>query len=103
MDLKVAATRAIGLCHCVGRAQNLDKEIRKRVELFFGTELVLETVIHKNVGIAEAAALQKSVVEYSSFASGTFDFTKLTQELIQETTYEESTARRSVGKLEQGN
>ena len=85
------------------RRQNLDKEIRKRVEQFFGAELVLETVIHKNVGIAEAAALQKSVVEYSSFASGTFDFTKLTQELIQETTYEESTARRSVGKLEQGN
>ena len=85
------------------RRQNLDKEIRKRVEQFFGPELVLETVIHKNVGIAEAAALQKSVVEYSSFASGTFDFTKLTQELIQETAYEETTARRSVGKLEQGN
>jgi chromosome partitioning protein len=85
------------------RRQNLDKEIRKRVEQFFGSELVLETVIHKNVGIAEAAALQKSVVEYSSFASGTFDFTRLTQELIQETNYEENAARRSVGKLEQGN
>ena len=67
------------------RRQNLDKEIRKRVEEYFGPDLVLETVIHKNVGIAEAAALQKSVVEYSAIASGTFDFTKLTQELIQET------------------
>ncbi|MFN8009446.1 MAG: ParA family protein [Terriglobia bacterium] len=85
------------------RRQNLDKEIRKRVEQFFGPELVLETVIHKNVGIAEAAALQKSVVEYSPIASGTFDFTKLTQELIQETAYEETAARRSIGKLEQGN
>jgi chromosome partitioning protein len=85
------------------RRQNLDKEIRKRVEEFFGPDLVLETLIHKNVGIAEAAALQKSVVEYSPIASGTFDFTKLTQELIQETAYEESSARRSIAKLEQGN
>jgi chromosome partitioning protein len=85
------------------RRQNLDKEIRKRVEQFFGPELVLETVIHKNVGIAEAAALQKSVVEYSPIASGTFDFTKLTQELIQETVYEERAARRSIGQLEQSN
>jgi len=83
------------------RRQNLDKEIRKRVEVFFGPELVLETVIHKNVGIAEAAALQKSVVEYSAIASGTFDFTKLTQELIQETGYEANAARCAVAKLEQ--
>ena len=85
------------------RRQNLDKEIRKRVEEFFGPDLVLETVIHKNLGIAEAAALQKSVVEYSAIASGTFDFTKLTQELIQETTYEERAVRRPVGKSEQSN
>ena len=85
------------------RRQNLDKEIRKRVEEFFGPDLVLETVIHKNVGIAEAAALQKSVVEYSAIASGTFDFTKLTQELIQETPYEERAVRRPVGKPEQSN
>jgi chromosome partitioning protein len=84
------------------RRQNLDKEIRKRVEEFFGPELVLETVIHKNVGIAEAAAVQKSIVEYSAIASGTFDFTKLTQELIQEMDDEESAVRRTVRKLEQG-
>jgi chromosome partitioning protein len=83
------------------RRQNLDKEIRKRVEEFFGPELVLETIIHKNVGIAEAAALQKSVVEYSSFASGTFDFTKLTQELIQETPHEKSPARHPITMLEE--
>ena len=41
------------------RRQNLDKQIRRQVEAFFGPELVLETAIHKNVGIAEAAALHK--------------------------------------------
>jgi hypothetical protein len=34
------------------RRQNLDKQIRRQVEAFFGPELVLETAIHKNVGIA---------------------------------------------------
>ena len=78
------------------RRQNLDKQIRRQVEEFFGPELVLETPIHKNVGIAEAAALHKAVVEYSPVASGTFDFTKLTQELLQETGNEQETARQLV-------
>jgi chromosome partitioning protein len=80
------------------RRQNLDKEIRKRIEDFFGTELVLETVINKNVGIAEAAASQKAVVEYSPLESGTFDFTKLTRELLEEANHEEPSALRVVGK-----
>lgn len=83
------------------RRQNLDKEIRKRVEAFFGPELVLQTVIHKNVGIAEAAAAHKAVAEYSTIASGTFDFTKLTQELTQEIGYESSSTPSTVRKLEQ--
>jgi chromosome partitioning protein len=78
------------------RRQNLDKQIRRQVEEFFGPELVLETTIHKNVGIAEAAALHKAVVEYSPIASGTFDFTKLTQELIQETGHEQEAVRQLV-------
>ena len=65
------------------------------------SELVLQTVMHKNVGIAEAAALPKSVVEYSTIASDTFDFTKLTLELIQ--AYEENATRRPIGKLAQSN
>jgi chromosome partitioning protein len=82
------------------RRQNLDKEIRKRIEDFFGKELVLETAINKNVGVAEAAAFQKAVVEYSPLASGTFDFTKLTRELLEEVNHEEPTALRVVGKSE---
>jgi chromosome partitioning protein len=82
------------------RRQNLDKEIRKRIEEFFGEELVLETAINKNVGIAEAAAFQKAVVEYSPLASGTFDFTKLTRELLEKVSHEEPAALRVVGKSE---
>lgn len=78
------------------RRQNLDKQIRRQVEAFFGPELVLETPIHKNVGIAEAAAPHKAVVEYSPIASGTFDSTKLTQELLEETGNEQETARQLV-------
>jgi chromosome partitioning protein len=82
------------------RRQNLDKQIRSQVEEFFGPELVLNSVIHKNVSIAEAAALQKAVVEYSPVASGTFDFTRLAQELIQELEYEAGSARSSIRKSE---
>ena len=82
------------------RRQNLDKQIRRQVEAFFGPELVLETAIHKNVGIAEAAALHKAVVEHSAIASGTFDFTKLTQELLQETVNEQETTRQLVVQSE---
>jgi len=82
------------------RRQNLDKQIRRQVEAFFGPELVLETPIHKNVGIAEAAALHKAVVEYSAVAAGTFDFTKLTQELLQETVNEQETTRQLVVQSE---
>ena len=70
------------------------------MEEFFGPELVLEAVIHKNVGIAEAAALHKAVVEYSSIASGTFDFTRLTQELLQEVGNEQETTRQLVVQSE---
>ncbi|MGH9424832.1 MAG: hypothetical protein ACRD2L_00775, partial [Terriglobia bacterium] len=82
------------------RRQNLDKQIRRQVEQFFGPELVLETPIHKNVGIAEATALHKAVVEYSAVASGTFDFTRLTQELLQETVNDPETARQFVVQSE---
>jgi chromosome partitioning protein len=77
------------------RRQNLDKQIRKRIEAFFGEELVLETIIHKSVSIGEAAALQKGIVEYSTATSGTFDFSKLAQELLAERTYETQPARQS--------
>jgi chromosome partitioning protein len=78
------------------RRQNLDKHIRQQVEQFFGPDLVLQTVIHKNVDIPQAAAIQKGVVEYSSIAPGSFDFTKLTHELIQELEDEQETAQHAV-------
>jgi hypothetical protein len=82
------------------RRQNLDKQIRKQVEGFFGPELVLETAIHKNIGIPEAAALHKAVVEYSPAASGSFDFMKLTQELIEESRHEQEATRQFVVQSE---
>jgi len=54
----------------------------------------------RHIGIAEAAALHKAVVEYSAVASGTFDFTKLTQELLQETVNEPETTRQLVVQSE---
>ncbi|HEY2917928.1 MAG TPA: ParA family protein [Candidatus Binatia bacterium] len=78
------------------RRQNLDKQIRMEIERFFGPDLVLQTVIHKNVDIPQAAAIQKGVVEYSSIAQGSFDFTKLTHELVQELEDEQEAAQHAV-------
>ena len=79
------------------RRQNLDKQIRRQVEDFFGPDLVLQTAIHKSVGIAEAAMLQKAAVEYSPATSGAFDFTKLTQELSEDIAHEQEPVRSALG------
>jgi chromosome partitioning protein len=78
--------------------QNLDKQVRQQVETFFGPELVLETSIHKSVGIAEAAMLKKAAVEYSPAMSGAFDFTKLTQELLEDTAYDQEASRSTLSQ-----
>src|SRR5262249_55349482 len=51
------------------RRQNLDRIIRQQVEEFFGPSLVLETIIHRYVGVAEATSMKRGVVENSSATS----------------------------------
>jgi cellulose biosynthesis protein BcsQ len=68
---------------------NLDKIIRQQVEEFFGPSLVLESVIHRYVGVAEATAMRKGVVESSTTSSATFDFMKLFNELKREMSHEQ--------------
>ena len=70
------------------KRQNLDKIIRQQVEDFFGPSLVLQSVIHRYVGVAEATAMTKGVVENSTTSSATFDFMKLFNELKREITHE---------------
>jgi chromosome partitioning protein len=71
------------------RRQNLDREIRRQVEEFFGASLVLESVIHRYVGVAEATAMRKGVVESSTTSAATFDFMKLFNELKREMKHEQ--------------
>ncbi len=66
------------------RRQNLDRAIRQEVEDFFGSSLVLESVIHRYVGVAEATAMRKGVVENSATSAATFDFMRLFNELKKE-------------------
>jgi chromosome partitioning protein len=75
------------------KRQNLDKLIRQQVEGFFGPSLVLESVIHRYVGVAEATAMKKGVVESSTTSSATFDFMKLCNELKQEMNHEQAKQR----------
>ncbi len=71
------------------RRQVLDREIRRQVEEFFGPSLVLEAVIHRYVGVAEATAMRKGVVESSTASAATFDFMKLFNELRKEMKHEQ--------------
>jgi chromosome partitioning protein len=71
------------------RRQNLDRLIRQQVEDFFGSSLVLESVIHRYVGVAEATAMRKGVVESSATSAATFDFMKLFNELKREMEHEQ--------------
>ena len=85
--------RILVLTTMFDKRQNLDKLIRQQVEEFFGPSLVLESVIHRCVGIAEATAMKKGVVENSTTSSATFDFMKLCNELKQEMSHEQAKQR----------
>jgi chromosome partitioning protein len=77
----------------INERQNLDKLIRQQVKEFFGPSLVLESVIHRCVGIAEATAMKRGVVENSTTSSATFDFMKLYNELKKEMSHEQAKQR----------
>jgi chromosome partitioning protein len=82
------------------KRQNLDKVIRQQVKEFFGPSLVLDSVIHRYVGIAEATAMKRGVVERSTTSCATFDFMKLFHELKREMSHEQKrhAAVESVGR-----
>jgi chromosome partitioning protein len=81
--------RILVLTTMFNRRQNLDKIIRQQVEEFFGPSLILESIIHRYVSVAEATAMKKGVVESSAASSATFDFMKLFNELKQEISHEQ--------------
>jgi cellulose biosynthesis protein BcsQ len=83
------ALRILVLTTMFNKRQNLDKIIRQQVEEFFGPSLVLESIIHRYVGVAEATAMRKGVVESSTTSSATFDFMKLFNELKREIGHEQ--------------
>ena len=56
---------------------------------------MLETIINKNVKLAEAASHGKSIFEYDKGSPGYFDFMKLAKELFD--IYERRTKREAEG------
>jgi chromosome partitioning protein len=83
------ALKILVLTTMFNNRQNMDKIIRQQVEDFFGPSLVLESVTHRYVGVAEATAMKKGVVENDVASSATFDFTKLVNELKREMSHEQ--------------
>jgi chromosome partitioning protein len=87
------ALKILVLTTMFNKRQNLDKIIRQQVEDFFGPSLVLESIIHRYVSVAEATAMKKGVVENAVASSATFDFTKLFNELKREMSHEQDRQR----------
>ncbi|HEX8473221.1 MAG TPA: ParA family protein [Pyrinomonadaceae bacterium] len=81
-----------GLLNLYNRGQNLDRDVKNEVFDFFGG-LMIQTIIHKNVRLAEAASASQPIIEFDSTAPGSFDFLKLSKELLAE--YEPETQTRS--------
>jgi chromosome partitioning protein len=81
-----------GLLNMFNRGQNLDRDVKKEVSDFFGG-LMIQTIIHKNVKLAEAASASQSIIEFDSSAPGAFDFIKLSKELLAE--YEPQEEKRT--------
>ena len=69
-----------------------DARGRVRAPLVFGG-LMIQTTIHKNVRLAEAASASQPIIEFDASAPGAFDFLKLTKELLSE--YEPETEKRT--------
>lgn len=79
-----------GLLNMYNRGQNLDRDIKNEVSEFFGG-LMIQTIIHKNVRLAEAASASQPIIEFDASAPGSFDFLKLSKELLAEYEPEEQT------------
>lgn len=61
--------------------QNLDKSIRNQVINIFTEDYVFNTTIPRAVGISEATAYLKSVIENAPESAGSFAFRKLVSEI----------------------
>lgn len=72
-----------GLLNLYNKNQNLDRDVKKEVFEFFGS-LMVDTVINKNVKLGEASSAHQPIILYDRTASGSFDFIKLSKELLDE-------------------
>ena len=79
-----------GLLNFFNKTQNLDKDIQKEVSEFFGP-LMIESIVHKNVRLGEALSAHEPIISYDRTASGSFDFLRLSKELLAE--YEQKEKR----------
>jgi chromosome partitioning protein len=62
----------------------LSRQVQEQMREFFG-DLVLKTVIHRNVRLAEAPSAGEPVLTYAPESSGALEYTALAQELYDET------------------
>ena len=61
---------------------NLYREVMNEIEEYFG-DRTFQTIIHKNITIAEASSHGVPVIEYEPESSGAQDYLSLAKEVIE--------------------
>ncbi|MHC4740846.1 MAG: ParA family protein [Planctomycetota bacterium] len=73
----------------VEKRTTLSREVQRQMRQFFGNA-VFDTVIHKNVRLAEAPGAGEPILTYDPNSKGAVEYTELAEEIIQKTMSEES-------------
>ena len=66
------------------------RQIQQHMRKFFG-DLVFDTVIHKNVRLAEAPSAGESILTYAPQSRGAADYKSLVEEILNDTAWAEET------------
>lgn len=61
--------------------QNMDQDVKKQVESYFH-ELMLDTIIYRNIKLTEAPSHGKSIYEYNINSKGAINYLNLANEII---------------------
>lgn len=67
----------------------LSREVQRQMREFFGN-VVFDTVIHKNVRLAEAPSAGEPILTYDPSSKGAVEYRELAEEIMQKTISEES-------------
>lgn len=83
----------------VERRTALSRQVQRQMRQFFG-DTVFDTVIHRNVRLAEAPSAGEPILTYDPNSKGSIEYKTLAEEIIQKKTAEERTDTREMSSTD---